>query len=220
MPSPVTHPAIERLLAGVRGFRAAYYEQRPERLKPLVEGGQAPAVLVIACSDSRIDPALLTNAEPGELFVVRNVANLVPPYCADGTARGTSAALEFAVRDLGVRHVIILGHSRCGGIQALIDHNAGKALGRDFIAPWVGMVAHVCAQVPRDESYSRDPRRRARAVEQRAILASLDNLIGFPWVAERVEARTLDLRGWWFDLDAGALWEARPGAKEFARIVP
>ena len=83
-----------------------------------IERGQSPAVLVIACSDSRVDPAILTNAEPGELFVVRNVANLVPPYVADGTQRGTSAAIEFAVRDLGVKHVIVLGHSACGGIQA------------------------------------------------------------------------------------------------------
>jgi carbonic anhydrase len=215
---PDYSPAIERLLGGVRGFRATYYEQRPERLKPLVEGGQMPAVLIVACSDSRIDPALLTNAEPGDLFVVRNVANLVPPYCADGTARGTSAAIEFAVRDLGVRHVIVLGHSRCGGIQALIDHNAGKPLGRDFIAPWVAMAAHVCAQVPRDAKFTKDPRRRARAIEQRAVLASLENLRGFPWIAERLERKALDMRGWWFDLDAGELWEARDGAKAFERV--
>jgi carbonic anhydrase len=211
---------IDRLLAGVRAFRASYYEQRPERLRPIVETGQTPEVLVIACSDSRVDPALLTNAEPGELFVVRNVANLVPPYCADGTARGTSSAIEFAVRDLGVKHVIVLGHSGCGGIRALIDHNAGKPLGRDFIAPWVGIVAHVCAQVPRGPDFTRDPIKRARAVEQRAILASLENLRGFPWLQERVEAGQLDVRGWWFDLDGGELWEARAGAAEFARIAP
>jgi len=212
--------AIDRLLAGVRAFRSAYYEQRPERLRPLVEAGQSPEVLVIACSDSRIDPALLTNAEPGELFVVRNVANLVPPYCADGTARGTSSAIEFAVRDLGVRHVIVLGHSGCGGIRALIDHNAGKPLGRDFIAPWVSMVAHVCAQIPRGPDFTRDPRKTARAIEQRAILASLDNLAGFPWLAERVTAKQLDVRGWWFDLETGELWEARTGTAKFARIAP
>jgi carbonic anhydrase len=210
---------IDRLIAGVRGFRSAYYDQRPERLLPLVQRGQAPEVLVISCSDSRVDPALLTNAEPGELFVIRNVANLIPPYCPDGTSRGTSAALEFAIRDLDVHHVIILGHSGCGGIRALIDHNAGKPLGRDFIAPWVGVVAHVCAQVPRGPEFSQDPRRRVRAVEHRAILASLENLRGFPWIAERMDAGTLDARGWWFDLDEGALWEARAGAAEFTKIV-
>ena len=107
---PNTPPAVGRLLAGLRAFRATYYEQRPEPLRKLVDSGQRPEILVIACSDSRVDPAILTNAEPGDLFVVRNVANLVPPYVADGTARGTSAAIEFAVRDLGV-----IGHDRlCG----------------------------------------------------------------------------------------------------------
>jgi carbonic anhydrase len=212
-------PAIDSLIAGIRAFRANYYEQRPERLRPLVEGGQSPAVLVIACSDSRIDPALLTNAEPGDLFVVRNVANLVPPYVADGTARGTSAAIEFAVRDLGVKHVIVLGHSRCGGIQALIDHNGGKPLGRDFIAPWVNMVAHICAHVPRGPEFSQSPERRARQIEQRAILASLKNLHEFPWIAERVEAGLLDVRGWWFDLEHGELWAATVADKAFAKVA-
>jgi len=212
-------PAIEKLIEGVRGFRATHFEQKPERLRSLVVGGQSPAVLVIACSDSRIDPALLTNAEPGDLFVVRNVANLVPPYVADGTARGTSAAIEFAVRDLGVKHLIVLGHSRCGGIQALIDHNGGKPLGRDFIAPWVNMVAHVCAQVPRGPDFSTNPERRARHIEQRAILASLRNLHDFPWIAERVDAGTLDVRGWWFDLEHGELWAATVDEKAFAKVA-
>lgn len=215
---PNKPPAIERLLAGVRAFRATYYEQRPEPLRRLVSAGQAPEVLVIACSDSRVDPAIITNAEPGDLFVVRNVANLVPPYVADGTARGTSAAIEFAVRDLGVRHVIVLGHSRCGGIQALIDHTGGKPLGRDFIAPWVSMVAHISAHVPRGPEFSSNPERRARQIGQRAILASLKNLHEFPWIEERVAAGTLDLRGWWFDLEHGELWAATVDEKDFAKV--
>jgi len=218
MPTKPTAPPIARLLAGMRDFRATYYEQRPERLRPLVERGQAPAVLVIACSDSRIDPAILTNAEPGDLFVVRNVANLVPPYVADGTSRGTSAAIEFAVRDLGVRHVIVLGHSRCGGIQALIEHTGGKTLGRDFIAPWVSMVAHIVAHVPRAPEFTADPERRARQIGQRAILASLKNLHEFPWIEERVKAGTLDLRGWWFDLEHGELWAATMDEKDFTKV--
>lgn len=210
---------IEKLIAGIRSFRTTYYERRPDRLRPLVERGQSPAVLVIACSDSRIDPAILTDAEPGDLFVVRNVANLVPPYVADGTARGTSAAIEFAVRDLGVRHVIVLGHSRCGGIQALIDHTGGKPLGRDFIAPWVSMVAHISAHVPRGPEFSSNPERRARQIGQRAILASLKNLHEFPWIEERVKAGTLDLRGWWFDLEHGELWAAAVDEKDFAKVA-
>jgi len=217
-PTP-TSPAIEKLLDGVRGFRKTFFEQQPERLRPLVERGQSPAVLVIACSDSRMDPAILTNAEPGDIFVVRNVANLVPPYVADGTSRGTSAAIEFAVRDLGVKHVIVLGHSRCGGIQALIDHTGGKPLGRDFIAPWVSMVAHICAHVPRGPEYTKNPERRARQIEQRAILASLHNLHDFPWIDERVKAGTLDVRGWWFDLEHGELWAAAVNDKAFTKLA-
>jgi len=215
---PTTPPAIGRMLAGVRAFRATYYEQRPEPLRRLVDTGQRPEILVIACSDSRVDPAILTDAEPGDLFVVRNVANLVPPYVADGTSRGTSAAIEFAVRDLGVKHVIVLGHSRCGGIQALIEHTGGKPLGRDFIAPWVSMVAHICAHVPRGPEFTANPERRARQIGQRAILASLKNLHEFPWIEERVKAGTLDLRGWWFDLEHGELWAATIDEKDFAKV--
>lgn len=215
---PTIPPAVGRLLAGMRAFRATYYEQRPEPLRKLVDSGQRPEILIIACSDSRVDPAILTNAEPGDLFVVRNVANLVPPYVADGTARGTSSAIEFAVRDLGVRHVIVLGHSRCGGIQALISHNAGQQLGRDFIAPWVSMVAHICAQVPRGPDMTGNPDRQARQIGQRAILASLGNLHAFPWIEERIRAGTLDLRGWWFDLENGELWAATTDEKDFVKV--
>src|SRR3954469_1855409 len=104
--------SIEKLTAGFRVFRAKYFDHRPEIFEGLVKGGQSPDVLVIACSDSRVDPPILLNAEPGELFVVRNVPNVVPPYQPDGHYHGTSAALEFAVRDLGVREVVVLGHSR------------------------------------------------------------------------------------------------------------
>lgn len=220
MTKPTTpSPAIEKLLDGVRGFRKTFFDEQPERLRPLVERGQSPAVLVIACSDSRMDPAIVTNAEPGDIFVVRNVANLVPPYVADGTSRGTSAAIEFAVRDLGVKHVIVLGHSRCGGIQALIDHTGGKPLGRDFIAPWVSMVAHICAHVPRAAEFTTNPERRARQIEQKAILASLGNLHEFPWIDERVKAGTLDVRGWWFDLEHGELWETTVADKAFTKLA-
>lgn len=191
--------AVERLVAGFRAFRARYYEQRPERMAELTTRGQAPEVMVIACSDSRVDPALLLGAEPGELFMVRNVANLVPPYAPDQRYHGTSAALEFAVRDLEVRHIVILGHSACGGIQALRGAMSGTPPAREFIGPWVEIASEACrcaAGAPLPDQQS---------VEQEGIRISLRNLSSFPWVAERVAAGELILHGWWVDLVAGRL---------------
>lgn len=190
--------AVNRLIAGFRGFRARYYEQRPERMQELSARGQAPEVMVIACSDSRVDPALLLDAEPGELFMVRNVANLVPPYGPDARAHGTSAALEFAVRDLAVRHIIVLGHSACGGIQALRAVGAGQPSEREFIAPWMDIAAEACAcsggAVPDQQT-----------VEQQSIRISVRNLHTFPWIEERLRAGTLMVHGWWVDLAGGRL---------------
>jgi carbonic anhydrase len=129
---------IDKLIAGFRAFRVKYFEQRPALFEGLA-GGQRPEVLVIACSDSRVDPAILLNAEPGELFVVRNVAALVPPYQPDEHYHGTSAALEFAVRDLEVGHVVVLGHSSCGGMTALRRSLSGDPPPREFIGPWVSI---------------------------------------------------------------------------------
>ncbi len=205
--------AVQRLVAGYRGFRARYYEQRPERMHELAVHGQSPDVLVIACADSRIDPALLFDSEPGELFVVRNVANLVPPYGPDGHPHGTSAAMEFAVRDLGVRHVVILGHSACGGIGALRATSAGEELPRDFIAPWMQIAADACpcdadGNVPDQET-----------VEHAGIRVSLRNLMSFPWVAEKVEAGELHLHGWWVDLQAGRLCSIDPEGDGMTELV-
>lgn len=196
--------AIDKLTAGFRVFRAKYFDHRPEIYEGLVKGGQSPDVLVIACSDSRVDPAILLNAEPGELFVVRNVANLVPPYQPDGHYHGTSAALEFAVRDLGVRDVVVLGHSRCGGMEALRRSLAGNPSPREFIGPWVSIADHG------DEHNHGDDPDLSRRLEESAIRTSLANLRTFPWVAEAERAGKLALHGWWFDLEAGALFGLRP----------
>lgn len=191
--------AINSLLAGFRSFRARYYEQRPERMQELTTHGQSPEVMVIACSDSRVDPALVLGAEPGELFIVRNVANLVPPYAPDGDYHGTSAALEYAVRDLKVRHIVVLGHSGCGGIKALRCTMSGTPPEREFIAPWMEIAAEACrcgadGVVPEQQS-----------VEHGGIRISLNNLQSFPWVVERVAAGDLMLHGWWVDLAEGRL---------------
>lgn len=189
---------IEKLIAGFRAFRAVYFEQRPELFESL-NRGQNPKVLVVACSDSRVDPAILTNAAPGELFVIRNVANLVPPHQPDQNYHGTSAALEFAVRDLKVDHIIVLGHSRCGGIQALCSSESGNPMvDRDFINNWVSIAKGACC--------GGDGAPDNADTERRSILRSLDNLRSFPWIAEREKAGDLTLHGWWFHLEKGELW--------------
>ncbi len=195
---------IDGLVAGFRAFRARYYEQRPERMHELTTHGQSPAVMVIACSDSRLEPAVLLGAEPGDLFTVRNVANLVPPYTSDITFHGTSAAIEFAVRDLKVRHIVILGHSACGGIQALRAASAGAPSEREFIAPWMSIAAEACRCAEGEEVPDQ------QSVEHDGIRISLNNLLSFPWVKQAVEAGELTLHGWWVDLVQGRLCHIDP----------
>jgi carbonic anhydrase len=143
---------INDLVTGFRHFQSAYYGARRELVDRLAQHGQAPKVMVVACCDSRVDPAIVTDCDPGDLFVVRNVANLVPPFETGGGYHGTSAALEFAVRCLHVEHVIVMGHARCGGIRALLgdirfDDGAGQ-----FITPWMSIVQEARREVIDDGS--------------------------------------------------------------------
>ena len=221
----VPHEAIRRLMAGIKGFRARYYEKYPDNMRMLVEHGQKPEVLLIGCSDSRVDPALITQGEPGELFVVRNVANLVPPYQPDGHYHGTSAAIEYAVRVLEVAHVVVLGHARCGGIRGLIGMQAGEQPPGDFIAPWVSIAQSACERflTPPGEGETLDERQAAAVwlqdsphlVERAAVRGSVENLMTFPFIRERVEAGTLHLHGWWFDIETGDLWVIDPRTSAF-----
>jgi carbonic anhydrase len=203
---------IRVLLAGFKAFRATYYERRPASMRQLVSEGQKPQVLLIGCSDSRVDPALLTMAEPGELFVVRNVANLVPPYQPDGHYHGTSAAIEYAVRVLQVPHVIVLGHAQCGGIQGLMRLRSGESIDGDFVAPWVSIAGgafdrYAAGRAPSEWS--------AADVERAAVRTSVENLLTFPFIKSRLDAGELQLHGWWFDLEAGAIWALSPDRQSF-----
>ena len=197
---------LKRLVAGFRAFRATYFEQRPELFKGLAARGQQPRVLVVACSDSRVDPAILLNAQPGDLFIIRNVANLIPPYQPDGHYHGTSAALEFGVCQLGVKHVIVLGHSQCGGIRALRSACVDHIPTGEFITPWVSLVSAPCCG-GKDPNCEHAAGMSPLELEQFAVKTSLDNLMTFPWVAERVQDGRLACHGWWFDLEKGALFE-------------
>jgi carbonic anhydrase len=213
MPNRANEGAIERLTAGLRGFRRRYYERQPEDMRRLVEEGQKPEVLMIGCSDSRVDPAILTRATPGELFIVRNVANLVPPYQPDANYHGTSAAIEFAVRSLNVGHIVVLGHAQCGGIRSLLRLRAGETVDGDFIAPWVSIANDACDRYVPPEAEG-----QAGAAERAGVRGSLDNLMTFPFVRERVEEGRLRLHGWWFDLESGELWEVNSQTGAFIAV--
>jgi carbonic anhydrase len=207
---------IERFISGFRTFQDDYFGPEGSRFDTL-KHGQSPKTMVIGCSDSRVDPAILTNSGPGDLFTVRNVANLVPPCEDDRGRHGVSAALEFAVCFLQVEHIIVLGHSQCGGIRALMeggcDHTANG-----FIARWMSIAAPARAQVLA-ELPSRDPEIQRQAAEQAAILLSLENLHSFPFVDERVNAGQLTLHGWYFDLAHGELLEYDAESRGFRRLA-
>ena len=158
--------------------------------------------MLIACSDSRVDPLRITGAGLGDVFIVRNVANLVPPYAPDRAYHGTSAALEFAVRVLGVVHVVVMGHARCGGSQALLEGSPLAGRGDDFVGAWMAI-----AEPARERAEKVAPTgpARQRAREQESIKVSLANLATFPWIRQRVAAGTLRLHGWYYDLDGARL---------------
>jgi len=194
---------IRRLVSGFKSFRAEYYDQRPEHMRDLLAHGQHPRVLVIACSDSRVDPALITKAEPGELFVIRNVANIVPPCEKDGRHHSTSAALQFAVTGLEVSDIVVLGHSSCGGIRALASQASGNDEKSAFLSPWIALATRPCADLLDAGS---DGGVDFTACEQAAIKGSLSNLRTYPFVRERIDDGTLTIHGWWFDIGTGRLW--------------
>lgn len=209
---------IARLVHGYRRFRGGYYLDHHKKLSALANQGQSPQVCVVSCSDSRVDPSLILDCEPGELFVIRNVANLVPPCEAEGLYHGTSAALEFAVCGLQVAHIIVLGHGRCGGIQALLAGETSYHPRVGFVSAWMHIAqkarAHVLA---RDDLTT--PEARSCACEHAAIRLSFKNLLTFPWVAERVEQKTLQLHGWYYDLDRGDLLALDEADERFVSVT-
>jgi carbonic anhydrase len=223
---------LDQLLQGIKGFQERYYRIAPERMKDLTEQGQNPKVLLIACSDSRVDPALLTGAGPGDIFVIRNVANLVPPYHQPGFVDGARAAIEYAVRHLEVNHIVVLGHACCGGIKALLSGLSGEGFKSDFIERWVSVATDSCSrylldpegktEITRDKLAKVDPEtllEYQNLTERAAIRGSLANLKTYPWIAERMAQGTLSLHGWWFDLESGDLWTTDPDNTSFLPVL-
>lgn len=195
--------SITNLVEGFQRFREQHFERNDSLYQQLVKEGQTPKTLVVACCDSRVDPALVLDCEPGDLFVIRNVANLVPPSENRAGHHGTTAAIEYAIRILAVEHIIVLGHAHCGGINTLVK--TGGAQNPDsYMADWMCLAESARASVMADMPNA-PAEEQMRACEQRAILVSLKNLMTFPWVAERVNSGALTLHGWYFDIAQGQL---------------
>lgn len=206
-----------KLRTGYRSFRSKRYKSEVDLYRAAAEG-QSPSTMIIACADSRVDPATIFAAVPGELFVVRNVAALVPPHETVGSYHGTSAALEFAVTVLQVSNVVVMGHGMCGGIAASLQAAEDRPVGR-FIGPWMEQIATV-----RDELLERiEPAHaelRQQALERMAIQHSLDNLTTFPFVSERVERGSLVLHGAWFSIAEGELYWLDHDTGVFEHVPP
>ncbi len=193
---------IDQFVEGYRRFHDNYFVG-DEPLFGELSQGQNPTTLVIACSDSRVDPAIVMDAKPGDLFVVRNVANLVPPYEKGGGYHGVSAALEFGVSGLNVRHIMVMGHRQCGGIKALTQ-GVPEGINGEFIRPWVSIAERAHARV-KGEHPGAQPDEIACACEMAGIIVSLENLTTFPFIKERLDAGTLTLHGWYFDIETGRM---------------
>ena len=217
---------VNQLVQGFKGFRESYFFKREGFFQNLTRRGQTPKIMIICCSDSRVDPAILFGARPGELFVVRNVANLIPPYKPDGKLHGVSAAVEFGVRDLNITSIVVLGHAFCGGISTLckkiIDEkeksadNENKIQEREFIDSWMDIAKPALKNVNFDD-WPGDSQHKA---EKLAVLNSIKNLKTFPWIKTAIKEKVLHLHGWWFDMENGALWANEGTKEEFTKLVP
>jgi carbonic anhydrase len=209
----ITFP--QRLLDGYRTFTTQRLPTEQNRYRELSERGQSPEVMVIGCCDSRVSPEVIFDAGPGELFVMRNIANLVPVYAPDGGTHGVSAALEYAVSVLRVKHIVVLGHAQCGGIRAFIDKIAPLSPG-DFIGKWMSMFVKPGEIVEqREHETMQDFTTR---IEKAAVLRSLGNLMTFPFVRAAVDGGTMLLHGAYFGVAEGSLFVLDKASKEFRSV--
>jgi carbonic anhydrase len=203
-------PEFANLLEGYRRFKCDAYVNQKARFDALAVEGQSPPVMVISCCDSRVDPATIFDTEPGQVFVLRNVANLVPPYEESKGLHGASAAIEFGVLGLGVKHIVVMGHGACGGIRAALTGVDIGAPRPSFIENWMAIIAEARNAVVRN-----DPPDPQRALETEAIKTSIANLRTFPYVAEREAAGILKLHGVWFAIAEGVLHVLDEGIGQF-----
>lgn len=208
------------MVDGYHRFRDRYASGDSSVMYKLAIEGQKPTSMIVACCDSRVDPALILQCDPGELFVVRNVANIVPPYEKDNHHHGTSAALEFGIKFLEVKHLILLGHSQCGGLKALL---AGASFPEnDFISSWVSLI----------DSYQQDGTQQEMATltddahqplsedscAKLSLHRSYKNCLTFPWIKERLEKENMQIHRWFFDIKTGLLWTFNQASEQFETL--
>jgi carbonic anhydrase len=205
----------DRLVAGYREFMSGRYQSEAETYRRLARVGQTPETMIISCCDSRAAPELVFNAAPGELFVVRNVANLVPPYAPDNNFHSTSAALEFAVQSLKVKNIVVMGHGRCGGIRAALDPSAEPLSPGDFIGKWMSLVSPAANEVSSNRLMTESERQTA--LERISVRFSIGNLLTFPYVKSAHDDGKLTLHGAWFDISSGELWVMDSETGDFER---
>ncbi|MFD2647728.1 carbonic anhydrase [Devosia albogilva] len=198
------HSFPEHLLKGHANFMDGRYAREKDRIRDLASAGQHPPTMIIACCDSRAAPEMIFDAGPGEMFVLRNVANLVPPYQPDGGQHGTSAAIEFAVKALEIENIVIMGHGRCGGIRAALSHTHTPLDDGDFIGKWMSMLGDLPAQLGQNALLTDSERQTA--MERISIRNSIRNLRTFPYVAALEKEGRLAVHGAWFDISTGELW--------------
>lgn len=189
---------MQRIIQGYKKFQKEYFEKNKDFFHSLIKNGQNPEILVIACSDSRVDPAIVTSALPGDLFVIRNVANLVPPYeDARLGYHGTSAALEFAVCQLKVKNIVVFGHSHCGGMKSLFNDQEIKE--DSFLTKWMELAKPAFEDV-RSLHQDCEVAKKADLCSKYSLINSLKNLKTFPWISERLQKGDLALHAWYFDI--------------------
>ena len=208
-------PEYAELLKGYRRFRSETYPRQRERFEQTAVEGQHPKLMLIGCSDSRVDPAVIFDIDPGDIFVVRNVAALVPPYGTKPGLHGVSAAVEFAVQMLEVKQIVVMGHGRCGGCKAALNEDFASAAHGEggFLANWINLLSQ--ARKPVASKHGIEGRKAELAMEFAAIRQSLANLRTFPWVAEKERSGALKLRGAHFSILEGVLYSLDEDTGEF-----
>jgi carbonic anhydrase len=195
---------FDKLLSGYKDFRIKYATDDYSLMSELSEKGQSPKIMMIACCDSRVDPAVLLQCDPGDIFMIRNVANIVPPYEIDDKHHGTSAALEFAVKFLKIEHLIIMGHSQCGGILALMNQLNEKT---DFIHQWVELIKNHACEFESPDVYA-----------MKALSISYDHCLTFPWIKDRIDDGSLKIHRWFFDIHQSKILRFHEISKEFVDL--